>query len=393
MSRTTELQARWDAVMMRNYGTPPLAISSGSGSWVTDADGRRYLDLVAGIAVSSVGHCHPAVRDAIAEQAGRLIHSSNLAINEPALALAERLVSVLEVPARVFFCQDGATANEAAYKIVRRHPEGRSRIIAMVGSFHGRTMGALSVTGNPAKRVPFEPLPGPVDFVPFGDETALAEAISPDTAAVFVEPVQGENGVVVPPPEYLMQVRRICDDAGAWLVVDEVQSGIGRTGSWFATTAAGVIPEVMTLAKGLAGGMPLGACLATGAAAQALQPGDHGSTFGGNPVSAAASLAVLDIIEEEGLLEHVREQGQRLTVSFDRLVGNGITAHRGVGLWRALVLPAQNAASVELAARDAGFLVNAVRPDTIRLAPALNIPQAELDTFCAELPEILGAAA
>lgn len=391
---TAALQARWDAVMMRNYGTPPLALARGEGSSVWDVDGRRYLDLVGGIAVSSLGHAHPAVVEAVARQVATLAHTSNLAIHEPGVALAERLASMLPGRTRVFLCQDGATANEAALKIVRKRTQGlRTEVVATHGGFHGRTLGALSVTGSPAKRAPFEPLPGPVTFVEFGDLAAMRAAVTERTAAVIVEPVQGEAGVVVPPPGYLASVRQIADGAGALLVVDEVQSGIGRAGEWLMSAAQGVVPDVVTLAKGLGGGLPIGAVLATGAAAEVLTPGDHGSTFGGNPVSCAAALAVLRTIDEEGLLEHVRATGERWAAAFDDVDHPLLAGHRGVGLWRALELAQPVAPAVEAAAREAGFLVNAVRPTSIRLAPPLVLTEAEADSFVAALPAVLDAAA
>lgn len=391
---TRALQARWDAVMMRNYGTPPVALSHGSGARVWDVDGREYLDLVAGIAVSSLGHAHPAVVGAVSRQVATLAHSSNLAMHEPGIALAERLSALVPGGARVFLSQDGATANEAALKIVRKHMQGRrTEVVSTEGGFHGRTLGALSVTGTAAKRTPFEPLPGPVTFVRYADVEALRAAVTERTAAVVLEPVQGEGGVVVPPAGYLAAVRGICDAAGALLVVDEVQSGIGRAGEWLLSVAQGVVPDVITLAKGLGGGLPIGAVLATGVAADVLQPGDHGSTFGGNPVSCAAALAVLDTIEGDGLLEHVRAVGDRWAASFDAVDHPLLVAHRGLGLWRALELGAPVAPAFEVAARDAGFLVNAVRPTTIRLAPPLVLDAADADSFAAALPALLEAAA
>jgi acetylornithine aminotransferase len=397
MSATNAAQRdRWDAVMMRNYGTPPLALSRGSGSYVWDVEGRRYLDLLGGIAVSSLGHAHPAVVEAVSRQVATLAHTSNLAIHEPGLALAERLAAMLPDPARVFLCQDGATANEAALKIVRKHANATGRtggVVSTVGGFHGRTLGALSVTGNPPKREPFEPLPGPVAFVPYGDVAALRAAVDETTAAVILEPVQGEAGVVLPPEGYLAAARALCDVTGALLVVDEVQSGIGRSGSWLMSTAQGVRPDVVTLAKGLGGGLPIGAVLATGVAADVLVPGDHGSTFGGNPVACAAALAVISTIESDGVLAHVADVGQHWAESFEALGHPLLAGQRGVGLWRALELAAPVSGQVESAAREAGFLVNAVRPTSIRLAPPLVLTVDEADSFVAALPGLLDGAA
>jgi acetylornithine/N-succinyldiaminopimelate aminotransferase len=390
-----ELAARWDAVMMPNYGTPKVALARGEGCTVWDVDGRPYLDLVGGIAVSSLGHAHPAVVEAVSRQVATLAHTSNLAIHEPGVRLAERLLGLLGVEGRVFFCQDGATANEAALKLVRRHgwtsdpSGGRLTVVATEGGFHGRTFGALAVTGLPAKREPFEPLPGPVRFVPYGDADALAEAVDESVAAVILETTLGEGGVVVPPEGYLAAARTACDAAGALLVVDEVQSGIGRTGAWFASTAQGVRPDVVTLAKGLAGGLPLGACIGLGPAGELFAAGDHGSTFGGNPVSCAAALAVIDTIEAEDLLTHVKTVGEHLAAALDSVEQPLLADHRGLGLWRALELTDPVAAELEAAARGAGFLVNAVRPDTIRLAPPLVLSVEEADSFLAALPGIL----
>ncbi|MEN3356872.1 MAG: acetylornithine/N-succinyldiaminopimelate aminotransferase [Mycobacteriales bacterium] len=394
-SRAAELSARWGAAMMRNYGTPPLGLARGEGCRVWDVDGREYLDLIAGIAVSNLGHAHPALVGAVTAQVGALAHSSNLFMHEPGVRLAERLLGLLGVDGRVFLCNDGATANEAAYKIARRHgwaadpSGGRLEIVAADGGFHGRTMGALSITGSPAKRAPFEPLPGPVRFVPYGDAEALAAAVTERTAAVFLEPTLGEGGVVPPPPGYLLAARAACDRAGALLVLDEVQSGIGRTGSWFAMHRAGIVPDVLTLAKGLGGGLPIGACIGIGAAGGLLARGDHGSTFGGNPVCCAAALAVLDTIERDGLLAQVAEVGGRLErglAALDHPLSRGV---RGSGLWLAVPLAAPVAGAVEAAARDAGFLVNAVQPDAIRLAPPLVLSAAQADSFVAAFPGIL----
>ncbi|MBV9292402.1 MAG: acetylornithine transaminase [Frankiales bacterium] len=393
LAATAALQERWDAVMMRNYGTPTLALAHGAGCRVWDVEGRDYLDLVAGIAVSALGHAHPAIVEAVTSQVRRLAHTSNLYIHADAVRLAERLVAALDVPgARVFLCNDGATANEAAVKVaLRAHPD-RRHFVAAEKSFHGRTLGALALTGKAAIREPFAPFGVDVTFVPYGDADALREAVTPTTAAVFLEPTLGEAGVVPPPDGYLAAARTACDNTGALLVLDEVQGGIGRTGAWFAHQHAGVAPDVVTVAKGLGGGLPIGACLATGAAADALQKGDHGSTFGGNPISCAAALAVLDVIEQDQLLQHVREVGQQWAGALAAVDGPLVTDVRGRGFWLALVVEEGSAGAIETAAREAGFLVNAVAPDAIRLAPPLTLSSAEADTFTAALPTILDAA-
>lgn len=388
--RTTTLADRWNAVMMPNYGTPAIAIDHGEGVRVWDVDGRSYLDFVAGIAVSALGHAHPALLEAVRAQVGRVAHTSNLAMHEPGIQLAERLVALLGVPARVFFANSGAEANECALKIARAHgrADGRTEIVACEGSFHGRTLGALAVTGNPAKREPFAPLPGPVRFVDYGDAAQLRAEVGAQTAAVIVEPTLGEGGIVAPPPHYLRTVREICDAAGALLILDEVQSGVGRTGHWFACHAADVTPDVITLAKGLGGGAPIGACVGVGRAGELLGPGDHGSTFGGNPISCAAALAVLDTIEREDLLTHVRDVGEHLGKSLAELVGGAVSEIRGTALWRGVGLASASASVVEAAARERGLLVNAVRPDTLRLAPPLIVTDDEVD----EAIDILSAS-
>jgi acetylornithine aminotransferase len=391
MTATDALRARWDAVMMPNYGTPPVAIARGEGCRVWDVDGVGYLDCIAGIAVSALGHGHPALVEAVTRQVGTVAHTSNLFLHEPGLDLAERLVGLLGGGGRVFFSNDGAEANEAALKIVRRHgwtasPDGgRLEVVAAEAGFHGRTFGALSLTGTPAKREPFAPLPGPVTFVPYGDPDALRAAVTDRTAAVFLEPTLGEGGVVPPPAGYLAAARAACDAAGALLVIDEVQSGIGRTGSWFAHQTAGVRPDVVTLAKGLGGGLPIGACIAFGPAGTLLTAGQHGSTFGGNPVAAAAALAVLDTIEGDDLLASVRAVGDRLAAGLAAIDSPLVRGVRGSGLWRALVLTRPVAAQVEAAARKAGVLVNAVQPDAIRIAPPLVLSAAEADEAVAAL--------
>jgi acetylornithine aminotransferase len=386
---TADFQQRWDAVMMRNYGTPPVALVSGSGCTVTDADGKSYLDLIAGIAVSSLGHAHPAVVDAVSKQVATIAHTSNLFINPPALQLAERLAELTGVPgARVFLCNDGATANEAAIKATLRARPDRRRFVAAENSFHGRTLGALALTGKAAIREPFGPFGIDVTFVPYGDADALASAVDETTAAVFLEPTLGEAGVIPPPTGYLTAARAACDGAGALLVIDEVQGGIGRTGVWFAHQHEAVVPDLVSVAKGLGGGLPVGACIAVGATAEALQRGDHGSTFGGNPVSCAAALAVIDVIEQEGLLKQVEEIGQQWMADLGALAGDVLTGVRGRGLWIGLELPGV-AAAVESAARERGFLVNATGPDAVRIAPPLILSADEAASFTKALPGIL----
>jgi acetylornithine aminotransferase len=371
--------------MMPNYGTPPVALARGRGCRVWDVDGREYLDLIAGIAVSALGHAHPALVEAVSRQVGTLAHSSNLAMHEPGVRLAERLVELLGGDGRVFFSNDGAEANEAAFKLVRRHGRaldpagGRLEVVAAEGGFHGRTFGALALTGSPSKREPFAPLPGPVTFVPYGDADALRAAVTERTAAVFLEPTLGEGGVVPPPAGYLGAARAACDATGALLVVDEVQSGVGRTGAWFAHQTEGVRPDIVTLAKGLGGGLPIGACIGLGDTGTLFAKGDHGSTFGGNPVSAAAALAVLDTIERDGLLESVCTVGERLAGGLGAIAHPLVGGLRGDGLWRALVLTAPLAADVEAAARRSGLLVNAVQPDAVRIAPPLVLTASEAD--------------
>lgn len=398
--QTISAQQRWGQVMMDNYGTPPLAIRSASGVRVVDLDGREYLDFVGGIAVSALGHCHPALVSAITTQASTLMHTSNLLMHEPGLRLAERLTALMQDDsARVFFSNDGATANECAIKIARLHgrqsdPTGnRMTLVSTENSFHGRTMGALSITGNASKREPFEPLPGPVKFIPYGDVDALRAVVDSSVSAVFLEPTQGEGGIVPAPAGYLQAARQICDEAGALLVIDEVQSGIGRTGEWLVSVAEGIKPDVVTLAKGLGGGLPIGACIATGNAATLLTPGTHGSTFGGNPVSCAAALAVLDTIESEDLLANVKTRGDVLRRGLAELGSPLVSELRGAGLWWGVVLNEAVAAEVEVAAREHGLLVNAVKPDVIRLAPPLIVTEPDIAAAVAGLQAALSDVA
>ncbi|GAB3140472.1 acetylornithine transaminase [Micromonospora sonneratiae] len=380
---------RWSQSMMDNYGTPQLALVRGSGAVVVDEAGREYVDLVGGIAVNALGHAHPAVVAAVSKQVATLGHVSNLFVAEPPVALAELLLALTGRTGKVFFSNSGAEANEAAFKLSRR--TGRTHIVATHGGFHGRTMGALALTGQPAKADPFRPLPGEVTHVPYGDVTALEQAVTDGTAMVILEPIQGENGVVVPPPGYLAAARRITAEHGALLVLDEVQTGIGRTGHWFAHQAEGVEPDVITLAKGLGGGLPIGACLAFGRAAELFGPGMHGTTFGGNPISCAAGLAVISTIANEGLLDHVKRVGERLRHGIEALGHPLVAEVRGAGLLLGVALhaPAANAAAGVL--RDAGFLVNPVQPGLVRLAPPLILTIEQADAFLAALPSALDA--
>ncbi|MFJ8466030.1 acetylornithine transaminase [Streptomyces swartbergensis] len=387
-----ELTARWQGALMNNYGTPRLPLVRGEGTKLWDADGKQYLDFVGGIAVNALGHAHPAVVEAVSRQIASLGHVSNLFVAEPPVALAERLLQLFGRDGKVYFCNSGAEANEGAFKIGRL--TGRTHMVATQGGFHGRTMGALALTGQPGKREPFLPLPGDVTHVPYGDAQALAAAVTDETALVVIEPVQGENGVVVPPAGYLKAARAITAATGALLVLDEVQTGVGRTGHWFEYQAhEGVLPDVVTLAKGLGGGLPLGATVAFGRAAELLQPGHHGTTFGGNPVACAAGLAVLDTIENEGLLQNVKRQSEKLRDGIEGLGHQLIDFVRGAGLLLGIVLTEPLAPQVQQAAQDAGLLVNAPAPDVVRLMPPLNIGDDEVDAFLRALPGVLEAAA
>jgi acetylornithine/N-succinyldiaminopimelate aminotransferase len=386
----TDLTARWQAAMMDNYGTPPLALVRGDGAEVWDADGRRYLDLVGGIAVNALGHAHPAVVEAVTRQIATLGHTSNLYITEPPLALAEKLLELIDQPGRVLFGNSGAEANEAAFKMARR--TGRPKIIAAENAFHGRTMGALALTGQEPKRAPFEPMTPGVSHVPYGDAAALDAAVDADTAAVFLEPILGEAGAVNPPEGYLKAAREITAARGALLVLDEVQTGIGRTGSWFAFQQAGVVPDVVTLAKGLGGGLPIGACVGLGAAGDLLEPGQHGTTFGGNPVCAAAALAVLRTIADEGLLEHVNLVGKHIATAVEELRHPLVREVSGAGLLIGVGLTKPVSTAVAAAAREGGYLVNNAVPDRVRLVPPLVLTEEQAGEFLAALPKFLDAA-
>nr|WP_271210083.1 acetylornithine transaminase [Rhodococcus wratislaviensis]GLK35087.1 acetylornithine aminotransferase [Rhodococcus wratislaviensis] len=390
MTGTPELQQRWSGALMNTYGVPRVALTRGQGAVLTDADGKEYVDFLAGIAVNILGHAHPAIIEAVTTQLSTLGHVSNLYASEPAIELAEKLLSHLGAPGRVFLCNSGTEANEAAFKLARA--TGRSKIIAAENSFHGRTMGALALTGQAAKRAPFEPMPPGVEHVPYGDLDALDRAVDADTAAVFLEPMMGEGGVVVPPEGYLAGARQITADRGALLVLDEVQTGIGRTGWFYAHQAVGIVPDVMTLAKGLGGGMPIGACIATGAAADLFGPGKHGTTFGGNPVCASAALAVLRTIAEDDLISRADTLGKSLSAGIEGL-GHPLIDHvRGAGLLLGIVLTQDVAPAVENSAREAGYLINAAQPGVVRLAPPLVLTDDQAEGFVAALPSILDNA-
>jgi acetylornithine/N-succinyldiaminopimelate aminotransferase len=386
-SAQPDLTTRWQAAMMDNYGTPPLTLVRGSGAEVWDAEGNRYLDLVAGIAVNALGHAHPAVIEAITTQLQTLGHTSNLYITEPPLELAEKLLELIDRPGRVVFCNSGAEANESAFKMARR--TGRPKIIACENAFHGRTMGALALTGQEPKRTPFYPMTPGVEHVPYGDVAALEAAVDADTAAVFLEPILGEAGAINPPEGYLQAARRITAERGALLVLDEVQTGIGRTGSWFAFQQAGVVPDVVTLAKGLGGGLPIGACIGLDAAGDLLQPGQHGTTFGGNPVVAAAALAVLRTIAEDGLLDHVTQVGKEIATSVEELGHPLVADVSGAGLLIGIGLRKPVSTAVAAAARAGGFLVNNAVPDRVRLVPPLVLTEAQARAFLAAFPKFL----
>jgi acetylornithine aminotransferase len=392
MSESEALRKRFEAVMMPNYGTPPLALARGAGCRVWDADGNQYLDLIAGIAVSALGHAHPAIVNAVSSQVAKLAHISNLFVHEPGVALAERLLALLRADGRVFFCNSGAEANEAAIKLVRRRQPAGKPVVAAIGSFHGRTMGSLAITGKDSIREPFGPFGMDVRWVPYGYITALAGAVDSDVAAVFLEPTLGEGGVVPPPDGYLRAVRQACDEAGALLVLDEIQSGIGRTGEWFAHQKEGIVPDVLTLAKGLGGGLPIGACVGFGDCGSALGKGDHGSTFGGNPIACAAALAVIDTIDSENILASVKAVGDALASGIAAIEHPLLKGVRGSGLWLAAVLTAEAAPAVNAVAQARGFLVNAVQPNAVRLAPPLILSRTEAEEFVAALPAILTEA-
>jgi acetylornithine/N-succinyldiaminopimelate aminotransferase len=390
MTHTEELAARWSAVMMGNYKQPSVALARGAGATVWDIEGREYTDLLGGIATTILGHAHPKVVEAITAQAQTLGHVSNLVMHEPGLQLAERLLELAGRPGRVFFCNSGAEANEMAFKISRL--TGRPEVVAALGSFHGRTMGALALTGQPSKAAAFAPLPGGVQHVPYGDVDALRSAVGEQTAMVLLEPMLGEGGVLPAPAGYLSAAAHAAGEAGALFALDEVQTGLGRTGQWFAHQADGLRPDLITLAKALGGGLPMGATLAFGETADLMTAGSHGSTFGGNPIVAAAALAVLDTIRDDGLLERAKEIEHRFTAGIEALGHAGISGVRGKGALLGVVLTADVAAALETHLRAAGYLTNAVAPGVLRLAPPLVLSDAQIDGFVAALPAALDSS-
>jgi acetylornithine aminotransferase len=381
----TEWTQRYEGAVMNTFGPPQTVLVRGEGSRVWDADGKEYLDLLGGIAVNALGHAHPAIVEAVTTQLTTLGHVSNFFASEPQIALAEKLLALLGHPGRVFFTNSGTEANEAAFKATRR--TGRTKVVVAEGSFHGRTMGALALTSKEAYRAPFEPLPGDVTWVPYGDTAALEAAVDETVAAVLLEPIQGEAGVIEPSEGYLQAAREITTKHGALLWLDEVQTGIGRTGAWFAYEKTGVVPDLVTLAKGLGGGIPIGACVALGDAAALLQPGNHGSTFGGNPVATAAALAVISTIESDELLDHVTTIGDQLRRGLED--HPLVTSTTGRGLLVGIVLAQPIAADVFKAALSAGLIINAPTPDRLRLAPPLILTEDEASHAVTTLRAVL----
>lgn len=377
---------RWIKSVQNNYGVPEITLIKGKGLVVQDVEGKIYLDFLGGIATNILGHAHPSIVGAVSKQVRTLNHVSNLYSHPNAVLLAEKLVSLTKAKnAKVFFCQSGAEANEAAIKLSRK--SGRSHIVAAQGSFHGRTMGALSLTGQPSKREPFLPLLKNVKHVPFGDIDAMRRSISKKTAMVIIEPIMGEAGVIVPPTDYLQGLRQLCDKYGALLVIDAVQTGMGRTGDWFGYEYSGITPDVITLAKGLGGGLPLGAMIAIGDSADLFKPGEHGSTFGGNPITTAAALAVIKTIERQNILKKVRKQGQTLIQELALIPG--VSQVRGAGLLIGIELERTNASEIARKLANAGVLVNAATTSTIRIAPALIVSDSQIKKFINTFREVL----
>ena len=379
-------EKRWNQVVQNNYGSPAITLIKGKGIVVEDADGKKYLDFLGGIATNILGHAHPVIVKAVSKQISVLNHVSNFYSHPNVILLAEKLVAMTgEKRAKVFFCQSGAEANEAALKLSRK--TGKYRVVAAQGAFHGRTMGALSLTGQPTKREPFLPLIKGVKHVPYGDIDAMRGAVTKKTAMVIIEPIMGEAGVIVPPLDYLQQLRSLCDEKGALLVIDAVQTGMGRTGSWFGYEYAGITPDVITLAKGLGGGLPLGAMIALGKAADLFQAGEHGSTFGGNPVTTAAALAAIHFLEAKQTLAKVEKQGAHLLQQVALIPG--VKEVRGAGLLLGIELTNGRAPEIADALHEAGVLVNAANATTIRIAPALIVSDAQITKFIAIFRKVI----
>ena len=384
--KNAQVSTAWEKALQDNYGVPSISLVKGKGSEVYDVEGKKYLDLLGGIATNVLGHAHPAIVKAVSKQVGTLGHVSNFYAHPNVVELAQKLASMTgDKSARVFFAQSGAEANEAAMKLSRR--TGKYRIVAAQGAFHGRTMGALSMTGQPSKREPFLPLIKGIKHVPYGDIKAMRRAISTKTAMVILEPIMGEAGVIVPPADYLAQVRELCTQKGALLVIDAVQTGMGRTGDWFGYEYSGITPDVITLAKGLGGGLPLGAMIALGDAAQLFVAGDHGSTFGGNPITTAAALAVIKVIEKDKIMIKVRKD-QEFIMHKIALI-EGVSEVRGAGLLIGIQLDKPIASKITLLMREQGVLVNAANDSTIRIAPALNISRIQLTKFCTIFEKVM----
>ena len=379
MTQSDTAQSAWNATLMNTYGTPPVTLVSGKGAHATGEDGTDYIDLLAGIAVNSLGHAHPAIVEAVSNQISTLGHVSNLFGSTPVVAAAEKLkVRFGDESARLFFCNSGGEANEAAFKLARL--TGRSRVLAAVHGFHGRTMGSLALTGQPEKRAPFEPLPAGVEFFDYGDLDAVRALVAKnpsEVAAIIVEPIQGETGVIPAPEGFLTGLREICDESGALLLIDEVQTGIGRTGDFFAFQHEGIWPDVVTMAKGLGGGLPIGAVLARGKAAELFTPGSHGTTFGGNPVACAAANAVLDTIDDAFLAE-VRRKGEKLAEGLAAI--DGVREVRGRGLMLGAVLEQPVAKETVAAGLERGVIVNAPSASVLRFTPPLVITDEDIDT-------------
>jgi len=387
----SEFSSRWTSALLDTYPAPPVELVSGEGSTVTDAEGNTYIDMLAGIAVNALGHAHPAIVDAVSTQIARLGHVSNLFGSQPVVEVAEALrARVGDDTARVFFSNSGAEANEAAFKLARL--TGRRRILAAERGFHGRTMGSLALTGQPDKRAPFEPMPAGVEFFPYGDIEALRALVQQDpgnTAAIILEPIQGETGVIPAPEGFLKAVQELCDAHGILFITDEVQTGVGRTGDFFAFQHEGVMPDVITMAKGLGGGLPIGATIARGKAAKLFTPGSHGTTFGGNPVACAAAKAVLGVVDEDFLAE-VRRRGQLLSDAASQIPG--VTEVRGRGLMLGVVPDEAVAKLVVKHGLEEGLILNAPGDDVIRLTPPLVITDDEIVEAVKRLARAIDAA-